>query len=207
MTFNAPAPAVLLLLAPLACATTKPDRTPAPGAPASAAASLDASERSDGAPAPEFDEDGSYDMVKRYPASTPSVPPTALLVPTTEDAIMIDPTLAAACDLPDPKVYFATDSAELRDTADTALNRLATCLREPPLDDEPLVLVGRADPRGTASYNRELGLDRANAVAAALEARGLSKDRITTYSRGEADASDDPEAWQRDRRVRIRLDR
>jgi len=207
MIFETPTPAFLLLLAPLACATTKPDRTPAPDAPLSAAAELDPSERTDGAPKPEFDEEGTYEMVKRYPSNTPGVPATALLVPATEDAVMIDPTLAAACDLPAPKVYFATDSANLRDSADEALDSLCACLQAPPLDDEPLVLVGRADPRGTDAYNRELGLDRANAVAAALQARGLSKDRITTYSRGEADASDDPDTWQQDRRVRIRLDR
>ncbi len=123
-----------------------------------------------------------------------------------EVGIMIDPTLADACNLPAPKVYFATDSATLEDDADGSLERLAACLQEKPLSDAPLVLVGRTDPRGPEAYNRELGMERAKSVAAALREHGLPQDRVTTYSRGEADASEDPDSWARDRRVRIKLD-
>jgi outer membrane protein OmpA-like peptidoglycan-associated protein len=122
-------------------------------------------------------------------------------------AVFIDPTLQAACNLQQPEVTFAFDSAQLQDDADQTLQRLARCLDEYPLADAYLSITGHADPRGTEEYNRELGLDRADAVADALERLGIAENRVDTYSVGEAMASDDPDAWSGDRRVVIALDR
>lgn len=207
MNFKAPLFA-LALVPSLAC--SRPDRTPRPKAPASAAASLDSDERSDGWPKPEFDEEGTYDMKEGVPEYEPAVPYTAITVPAPtgmDHALMVDPSLADACELPKARVYFETDSARLHDTDDRALRTLSKCLQESPLEGASLALFGHADPRGTDAYNRELGLERANAVAQALRELGVENARLRTYSRGEFEASDEPQEWPDDRRVRIRLER
>jgi outer membrane protein OmpA-like peptidoglycan-associated protein len=119
--------------------------------------------------------------------------------------VFIDPTLRAACDMEQPTAFFAFDSTEITDT-NADLERLAQCLQEYPLADEYLEIVGHADPRGTEEYNRELGLDRAQTVYATLTSAGIDPERIDTYSRGEYFASSDPEDWDGNRRVTIRLD-
>jgi peptidoglycan-associated lipoprotein len=66
--------------------------------------------------------------------------------------------------------------------------------------------VGHADPRGDEEYNLALGGRRADAVADALAQRRLSRNQISTTSRGEMEASgtDEP-SWAKDRRVDVTL--
>jgi outer membrane protein OmpA-like peptidoglycan-associated protein len=115
-------------------------------------------------------------------------------------------SLAQACGEA-PRVHFEVDSAKVRDVAEDKLSDLARCLNEGPLEGDPITITGHADPRGTDEYNRSLGLDRANAVAQELVARGVDASRFDTYSLGEFLASEHPEDWDTDRRVVIRLDR
>ena len=137
-----------------------------------------------------------------------SAPPTieAPVVYTSVE-VFIDPTLQDACGIAQPKLYFNVDSADVMNKGDRSMAMLADCLNERPLDGDPVQITGYADPRGTESYNRELGLDRANAVARILMANGVAADRIDTYSWGEAQASDDPDDWSTDRKVVVMLDR
>ncbi|MCR9161572.1 MAG: OmpA family protein [Nannocystaceae bacterium] len=183
---------------------------PIVGADPEEASDLSREELDDGTALPHFDEDGYYEMVEIVRFEYPPVPPTAATVPAPTDlevSLMIEPTLADACGLPKPGVKFETDSAKVKESKHPMLTMLALCLQMSPLDDDRLVITGYADPRGTEYYNRELGLDRANAVGEALIESGLAKSRFDTYSRGESMASEDPEDWSKDRRVSIRLDR
>jgi peptidoglycan-associated lipoprotein len=67
-------------------------------------------------------------------------------------------------------------------------------------------LVGRADPRGEAEYNMNLGATRANAVDHYLAQLGIDGSRLTTTSRGALDAQGHDEAtYVLDRRVDLRL--
>ena len=125
----------------------------------------------------------------------------------TSVVVFVDPTLLAACGIKPPKVFFETDSAKVHEVGDNKLDYLAECLNRKPLNDDLIEIVGHADPRGAEDYNRELGLDRANAVAARLSAYGVASKRIDTYSMGESKATDDPEQWRTDRRVVVRLDK
>ena len=120
----------------------------------------------------------------------------------------IDPSIANRCGVEQaPKVYFAFDSAEIRPDSEQKIREVARCLQSDEyLEGEPLTITGHADPRGTEEYNRELGLDRANAVAKVLRQSGVGSDRIDTYSRGEFLASSTPDEWPQNRRVEIRLD-
>ena len=124
----------------------------------------------------------------------------------TSVEVFIDPTLRDACGIAQPKLYFEVDSAEVMNKGDRTMKMLADCLNERPLEGDPLQITGYADPRGTEEYNRELGLDRADAVAGILTSNGVAADRIDTYSWGEAKASDDPDDWSKDRKVVVMLD-
>lgn len=69
-----------------------------------------------------------------------------------------------------------------------------------------LRVEGNTDDRGSREYNLALGQKRANAVAAALQALGVSKSSIETVSFGEekprAEGADE-EAWSVNRRADI----
>jgi outer membrane protein OmpA-like peptidoglycan-associated protein len=101
-----------------------------------------------------------------------------------------------------PKFEF--DKSELQSADLTVLAQIGDCFTTGPLKDKEMVLVGRADPRGTVAYNEALGLRRANRVARFLEGYGVSAGRIERTSRGKLDARGrDEVGWTVDRRVDI----
>jgi peptidoglycan-associated lipoprotein len=103
-----------------------------------------------------------------------------------------------------PKFDF--DSALLSVTDRTELDQLSKCMTTGPLKGKDIELVGRADPRGEAEYNMNLGATRANAVQYYMAQLGIARSRFVTTSRGALDAQghDEP-TWAADRRVDLRL--
>jgi peptidoglycan-associated lipoprotein len=88
----------------------------------------------------------------------------------------------------------------------TFLKQLTECFTRGPLAKRRLLLVGHADPRGSAQFNIALGRDRAESVKMAMLQLGLSKQHVTTDSRGKLDATGTNEmGWARDRRVEASL--
>jgi peptidoglycan-associated lipoprotein len=103
-----------------------------------------------------------------------------------------------------PKFDF--DSALLSPTDRSELDQLAKCMTTGPLAGKNVELVGRADPRGEAEYNMNLGATRADAVKHYLAQLGVTGSRLSTTSRGALDAQGHDEAtWAVDRRVDLRL--
>jgi peptidoglycan-associated lipoprotein len=103
-----------------------------------------------------------------------------------------------------PKFDF--DSALLTSSDRSELDQLAKCMTSGPLAGKSVELVGRADPRGEAEYNMNLGATRASAVKHYLGQLGIASSRLTTTSRGALDAQGSDEAsWALDRRVDLRL--
>ena len=101
-------------------------------------------------------------------------------------------------------VIFAFDKADLKPGAVRSLGRLADFLKEHP--DWYVLVEGFTDNVGSASYNRVLSQRRAESVAAALEAKGVSQYRIATRGLGEdyPVAPNNTEAGrQQNRRVEI----
>ena len=135
--------------------------------------------------------------------------PAVIRTPVAANSVevFIDPTLEDACGIESPKLYFDVDSAEVMNKGDRMMKMLASCLNDHPLEGDPVEITGYADPRGPETYNRALGLERANAVAEVLIDAGVESERIDTYSWGEAKASDEPEDWSTDRKVVVKLDR
>lgn len=71
-----------------------------------------------------------------------------------------------------------------------------------------VVLEGHTDDVGSESFNQKLGLDRARAVQAELEALGISADRLSTVSFGETrpvDPAKTSEARAKNRRVEVKV--
>ena len=135
------------------------------------------------------------------PAPMPAPPP-----PITTTGVYLDPTIASACGIPQPKMYFPFDSAEVKNSDSATVDKLSACLTTGPLKGKTLDIVGRTDPRGSDEYNKKLGKSRADSVAEVLTAHGLGEGMIKTRSTGEEKATgSDESGWANDRRVDIRL--
>ncbi|HET6654868.1 MAG TPA: OmpA family protein [Gammaproteobacteria bacterium] len=81
-------------------------------------------------------------------------------------------------------VLFGFDEAALKPSAAPTLDELAEFLRNHP---HALVIVnGYTDSVGSEAYNQRLSEARAEAVASALEQRGITSARMTTHGYGES---------------------
>jgi outer membrane protein OmpA-like peptidoglycan-associated protein len=103
-----------------------------------------------------------------------------------------------------PRIEFAFGSSSLDAPQDLELRRLALCLTERPFDATTVVLVGHADPIGSATYNLHLGRQRAENVRTRLVDAGVAADRIAVSSAGEALLPHD--RWDGARRVDILIE-
>jgi outer membrane protein OmpA-like peptidoglycan-associated protein len=79
-------------------------------------------------------------------------------------------------------VFFEGESAELGEAATAVLADAARLARRHP--EVPVQVRGYAGPAGGAAHNQALSAQRAEAVAAALTARGVSRGRINVSARG-----------------------
>lgn len=82
----------------------------------------------------------------------------------------------------DDRIYFATDSYQLSESARTILSSQAELLLSNP--SYRVLIEGNCDERGTREYNLALGARRANSVKDFLVAQGISASRISTVSYG-----------------------
>ena len=83
---------------------------------------------------------------------------------------------------------FATDSATLPSDAQATVTALAQILGAYP--KAHVQLNGYADATGTDPQNTQLGAQRAQAVAQALQAQGVAADRIKTATGGASNPVD-----------------
>lgn len=99
---------------------------------------------------------------------------------------------------------FDYNKADLLPKDQEVLQKIADCFSTGALKGNAMLLVGRADPRGSVAYNDRLGMRRANNVASFLEQHGLQNNRIQRVTRGERDArGTNEQGWAIDRRVDI----
>jgi outer membrane protein OmpA-like peptidoglycan-associated protein len=80
-------------------------------------------------------------------------------------------------------VLFDTGQATLKPGANLVLDRLATFMQQNPQTN--VRIEGHTDSTGSPDFNQALSQRRADAVAVALENRGLSADRVRTIGRGQ----------------------
>lgn len=101
-------------------------------------------------------------------------------------------------------VLFDTAAATLKPGADLTVGRLADYLKAHP--DTHILIEGHTDSRGSEEYNDALSERRAQSVASALDARGVSPDVIQTRGLGKAypvASNETAEGRQQNRRVEI----
>jgi peptidoglycan-associated lipoprotein len=124
----------------------------------------------------------------------------------TDSNVTISQDILSACKMSAAAAHFVFESASITPSDRSPLDAVAACFTSGPLAGKPLVLVGHADPRGTAEYNTTLGQSRADSVAEYLTAHGVTRAQEQTSSRGALDATGMSEdGWARDRRVDLSL--
>jgi hypothetical protein len=116
--------------------------------------------------------------------------------------LYVGQTIPAVCAGPYPYFEFNVAQADGQPTLQTLVN----CMKEGPLRDRSIVLIGRTDPRGASDYNTRLGLKRAESVKRYLVTSGISSDRIRVLSAGESASSPAASDWPLDRRVDVTVD-
>ena len=106
------------------------------------------------------------------------------------------------------RVYFETDSAEIREISYPILDAVAATLRGNP----QITLVeiqGHADERSSDEYNLRLTQDRARSVANYLVNRGgVERSRLRAVGYGErcpVNPASTPAAWEENRRVEFKI--
>lgn len=84
----------------------------------------------------------------------------------------------------DVPVYFGFDEATVASQGEEALGRFSQVV-DKYYPQAQITVEGFTDPAGSAQYNQELGMRRAEAVKGHLMDQGLTEDRIRTVSYGE----------------------
>lgn len=101
-------------------------------------------------------------------------------------------------------ILFDVDKSDLKPTAKTNIEKLATSLKNNP--DTDIMIIGHTDYTGSDSYNLGLSERRAESVKAYTMANGISGSRLTTVGKGESEpiADNTTEAGRaQNRRVEI----
>lgn len=104
------------------------------------------------------------------------------------------------------KVFFATDSTEIKPAFKKQLRALSQYLNEAPDEWTSMEIEGHADIRGTLPYNVKLSQRRAEAVRRALASAGMSKERLFAAGYGPTrpvDLGTGSQPWARNRRVEL----
>lgn len=99
------------------------------------------------------------------------------------------------------RVFFAFDSAEMRDDGRQVVQRWAQFLGQNP--NAQAVIEGHTDDRGTREYNLGLGERRAASVRNYLVSLGVPANRLTTVSYGKerpAAVGSNEQSWAQNRR-------
>jgi len=106
------------------------------------------------------------------------------------------------------RVYFETDSAEIRPISFPILDAVAATLRGNP-QITFVEIQGHADERSSDEYNIRLTQDRATSVLNYLVQRGsVERNRLRAVGYGErcpVDPSHTEAAWERNRRVEFKI--
>ena len=117
--------------------------------------------------------------------------------------IDIGPDTLQSCRKISPKFPFDSGITRAQDRAQIAA--FVSCLNHESMTDRTVLLVGRADAKGSAEYNQALGKKRAQNIKKLLVADGLAEGRITVMTAGEAEALGDTPDYSPgyDRRVDV----
>lgn len=123
--------------------------------------------------------------------------------------IRLSPELMRDCRFPAPQEELPTfDVAQstLKPRGRDILADVANCMKEGPLQNRTITIIGRTDERGTEASNQVLGANRAEATRNYLVQQGVPEKKLLVISRGEEGATGtDQDSMARDRRVDLVL--
>jgi outer membrane protein OmpA-like peptidoglycan-associated protein len=126
-----------------------------------------------------------------------------------ETTVLLSDEIMRECRFPESREQlprFELDQSTLRAPGKNVLDDVANCLKEGPLQNRTITIVGRTDPRGSDEHNRELGANRAEAARNYLIQKGVAEQKLLVISRGEEGASGSSEdTWALDRRIDLVL--
>lgn len=109
-------------------------------------------------------------------------------------------------------IFFDYDKSELRNESKTELDRLAAEMKK--FNTIQVEISGHTDNKGEDPYNQKLSQDRADAVKAYLQQKGIDEKRLVAKGYGAArpiaananpDGSDNPEGRQLNRRTEFEV--
>ena len=187
-----------------ACGADKPSSEPSP---VTGLASNTAAMTAKAAPPPASAVASAMGSVTMNPAQ-----PMKKVRPVTVSGVQFDEAVYTACKIDKAKAYFEYDSADVKGSDMSGLDGLAECFSKGALKGKTIEIVGHADERGDADYNKALGHSRAQSVADYLATKGVDKGKIKASSKGEEKATqkigDQPpgaDVLAADRRVDIRV--
>ena len=119
--------------------------------------------------------------------------------------ILLDKTDAGATAVLN-NIFFDFDKYELKDRSLTELNKIVRFLKEnPPIDVE---IGGHTDSDGSASYNKQLSLKRAQSVVSYLVEKGINAQRLSVKGYGADNPivpNDTEENKQANRRIEFKI--
>jgi outer membrane protein OmpA-like peptidoglycan-associated protein len=101
------------------------------------------------------------------------------------------------------KVFFDTGKATVQAASNGLLDDVADILKDHP-EVKKIRIEGHTDSVGNAKSNRKLSQDRANAVLAYLQAKGVEASRMEAVGYGPdkpIDPAKNPAAYEKNRRV------
>ncbi len=103
-------------------------------------------------------------------------------------------------------ISFETNSAQLAPSFYESLNKVSASLKEFP--DTSVQVIGHTDSTGSAAYNQQLSVNRANAVAIYMAAQGVDRQRMQTVGMGLSQPVADnrtSEGRAKNRRVEVKI--
>ena len=104
-------------------------------------------------------------------------------------------------------INFSFDSTKIEGHENKELKNVITYLNTAP-ENTKIIITGHTDKVGPYTYNKELGLERANKIAQTLINNGIEKEKIEVFSMGENDPLIKTKNWDRrkvNRRASIEL--
>jgi outer membrane protein OmpA-like peptidoglycan-associated protein len=143
-----------------------------------------------GCPWPDTDGDGILDKDDACP-TVPGLPEyNGCPKPKTQTAIEVEGKLGS--------VFFDFNKATIKAESTPALDAAAELIKK---DGGNYLLEGRTDAKGSDAYNLKLSRERAAAVVAALDARGVDANALKSVGVGESKATVSEKASDAERQV------
>lgn len=132
------------------------------------------------------------------PAPPPPPPPLPTPTPVPEPPDVIARRIVLR------GINFDFDSSQIREISEPVLDEAVRQLGDNP--GVTITVVGHTDARGSAEYNQELSVRRAEAVFRYLVNHGIKPERVTVAGRGESSpvaSNDTSDGRARNRRVEL----